>query len=545
MSEGAPGTTLSTEDLEVLKKAALELAERASALDDGAHAVRAVREAYERAFPLMEDYASALVDKDINAPEVMPAFRWLEKARRYLKENPPPVVDAELSKSEGSAAPEADDEWEGFLLRGETKGRPILPAPHNARVMLLHHPDLKNKLVWNTVTNTVDVRGGALAPYATKDLDTLISALMDYFTAVHGFSISRDELGRRLIEVAKMSEFDPIQDYLRSLRWDGVKRAARWLITYCGAQDTPDHYAEIIGRKWILSCGVRAMRPGSKVDTVLVMEGVQGGGKSSAFEILGGDWYADVSVTLGDKDSKVAIAPVWIAELPDMASFKKSEQNAMKAYFTSRVDRYRPPYGRGMVNQERRVVFGATTNEEQYFQDLTGNRRFLPVACGKIDNAALLRDRDQIWAEVMTWYNESLSCAACRATYNTVWNEPGRCRSHRHYLDPEEQALANEQTERRMEPSVYEGRVREWWFQLGTTAPSARSVDPMNFTLDDVLEGALKLSVDKWESNKRSAGVALRAIGFIKVDHGKGRCRFRYRPSEKLLMEREERRKKI
>ena len=198
MSEGAPGTTLSTEDLEVLKKAALELAERASALDDGAHAVRAVREAYERAFPLMEDYASALVDKDINAPEVMPAFRWLEKARRYLKENPPPVVDAELSKSEGSAAPEADDEWEGFLLRGETKGRPILPAPHNARVMLLHHPDLKNKLVWNTVTNTVDVRGGALAPYATKDLDTLISALMDYFTAVHGFSISRDELGRRL-----------------------------------------------------------------------------------------------------------------------------------------------------------------------------------------------------------------------------------------------------------------------------------------------------------------------------------------------------------
>src|SRR5205814_31901 len=150
-----------------------------------------------------------------------------------------------------------------------------------------------------------------------------------------------------------------IQDYLRSLKWDGTKRIGCWLITYCGADDTD--YMKFIGRKWLLSCVVRAFRPGAKVDCVLVTEGKQGGGKSSAFEILGGDWYADVTVVLGDKDSMMALAGVWIAELPDMASMKKAEKNAVKAFFTRRVDRYRPPFGKVVIDQERRVVFGATT----------------------------------------------------------------------------------------------------------------------------------------------------------------------------------------
>ena len=44
------------------------------------------------------------------------------------------------------------------------------------------------------------------------------------------------------------------------------------------------------------------------------------------------------------------------------------------------------------------ITFGST-NDLNYLMGVTGNRRFWPVAVGKIDLEGLARDRNQLWAE--------------------------------------------------------------------------------------------------------------------------------------------------
>jgi predicted P-loop ATPase len=93
------------------------------------------------------------------------------------------------------------------------------------------------------------------------------------------------------------------------------------------------------------------------------------------------------------------ISGVWLYEIADLTGMRKSEVDAVKAFASRTHDRARPAYGRCVVNQPRRCIFIATTNEADYLKSQTGNRRFWPVKVGRVDVDGLRRDRDQLWAE--------------------------------------------------------------------------------------------------------------------------------------------------
>ncbi|MCH7944911.1 MAG: hypothetical protein IIC73_02695, partial [Armatimonadetes bacterium] len=91
-------------------------------------------------------------------------------------------------------------------------------------------------------------------------------------------------------------------------------------------------------------------------------------------------------------------------ELQELDSFNKAETTKLKAFFSSRVDNYRPPYGRRNMDFPRQCVFSGTTNQAEYFKDSTGNLRFLPVFVRKLIGPRLIEDRDQLWAEAVYRY---------------------------------------------------------------------------------------------------------------------------------------------
>jgi putative DNA primase/helicase len=106
-----------------------------------------------------------------------------------------------------------------------------------------------------------------------------------------------------------------------------------------------------------------------------------------------------------DKDSVLTAVSHWIVELGELdATFKKADIAQLKAFVTKTSDKVRRPYARKDSSFPRRTVFAGTVNDFQFLHDITGNRRFWPIAVDAITLYPSL-DYQQLWAEVKTWYD--------------------------------------------------------------------------------------------------------------------------------------------
>jgi len=204
--------------------------------------------------------------------------------------------------------------------------------------------------------------------------------------------------------VADRNRFDRLREYLLGLEWDGKSRCDIFLPGYLGIVDS--NYSRTTGAKYLISAVARALSPGCKVDTMLILEGGQGKRKSSAWAKLFGDFFTDQLSDIGHKDAQMEMAGVWGIEVAEMHTFGRAEANLVKKFMTSTSDRYRPPYGRSVVEVKRRSVLCGTMNPDGNppFSDSTGARRFWSHEVGTIMLDMIERDRDQIWAEaVQLW----------------------------------------------------------------------------------------------------------------------------------------------
>lgn len=219
-----------------------------------------------------------------------------------------------------------------------------------------------------------------------------------------GRDIAADTLSQAVHLAAHRNELHPVRDYLRRCRekWDGRSRL-RAMLQALGAAETKAHRLELA--LWLAGAAARGMSDGSvKLDSMLILEGPQGIGKSTVVKILGGEWAMDTPLDLDQpKEAYMQLAGCWVCEWPELSSFVKTTPEKLKAFLSKEYDDFRPPYGRNMVRLVRHCAFIGTTNDDMYLRDDTGNRRFWPIRCGRcyIDFEWLRANRDQLWGEAV------------------------------------------------------------------------------------------------------------------------------------------------
>ena len=296
--------------------------------------------------------------------------------------------------------------------------------------------------------------------WTDKD-DDFLQAYMQQAPAMAMITMNHVLSGLRMY--VDRNKFNPVVDYLNGLQWDGMPRLNELFTRYFNAENA--EFARLVGPKFLIGMVARAIQPGCQRDEMIILEGEQGAKKSTALNILAGDeYFSDGLPNLHDKDAMQHLQGMWLIEIGELSALRKSEIEDVKRFVTSRTDKFRPAYGRNVVESPRTSVFAGTTNNDTYLKDPTGARRFWPVACGQIDLDALRRDRDQLFAEAVARYRAG----------------------ERWWLDGDaEQALARGETEQRQE--------RDPWHDQVTRFAEGGAALGLPVTMQDVMAQCLGL----------------------------------------------------
>lgn len=279
-------------------------------------------------------------------------------------------------------------------------------------VTILRYDQRLHEIAYNEHSCGISIRDAELLPWdqlkpGWSDAD--LASLTAYLDRVyHIFSPSK--LKNALLTITAERSFHPIKEYLEGLpAWDGKKRLETLLIDYLGAEDSS--YVRAVTRKTLVAAVARVYEPGIKFDTVLVLSGPQGIGKSMFFAKLGGIWFSD-SLTISDMRDKTGAEKLqgfWIMEIGEMNGIKKVEVETVKSFASRQDDKFRVAYGTVVESHPRQCVICGTSNSQHFLRDVTGNRRFWPVqVTGECSLHPWNMDKpllEQIWAEALTLYN--------------------------------------------------------------------------------------------------------------------------------------------
>ena len=395
------------------------------------------------AFDLVRLHKFRELDENVGLdtpPGKLPSFKAMSDLA--LGDDKVKTVFAEERIAQASAE-FSDEDWQNGLELD--KSGHVKNTLHNLTIILENDPNLKG-VVFNQLLDGMEIKGEVPWNHPSKfwrDADD--AQLISYVDAHYGtFSARNYDIA--VTKVADDRAYHPIREFIESLpEWDKIPRVDTLLVDYLGAADTA--YVRAVTRKTLCAAISRVLRPGCKFDSMLVLNGPQGVGKSTLIAKLAGEWFSD-SLNLGDTKDKTAAEKLqgyWILEIGELAGLKKAEVETLRSFLSRQNDIYRAAFGKRATPHLRQCVFFGTTNAESgYLRDTTGNRRFWPVktpGSGKKQSWNLTHEEIlQIWAEALVYVRQG----------------------EKLYLSAEMDALAKDEQREAMESDEREGLVREY-----------------------------------------------------------------------------------
>ena len=319
----------------------------------------------------------------------------------------------------------------------DTVEETIHPAYHNAVNMLLRHPKYAGRIRFDAWTQNLEYcekQYGESEEVWLDVTDSTESELMYWLGNHYRVSFTSkmisdavDQIGQRNSvdsfkqHIEQLAQQYPIDDdWIRDNTIDGATPLERMLETYFGVVEIK--IARIYSKRWMIGALRRAyygaQPAGVKFDTILILYGETGIGKSTAIKILSmcEEWYQDQGFKIGDKDVAQLFQGCFLYELKELANRSTPERE--KQFYEQPVDTVRLPYDRRAKRLPRRCSFIGTTNRSDILHDATGNRRYLPVICGRelvngeprnweagkmMPLDELRKAAPQLWAEAYYW----------------------------------------------------------------------------------------------------------------------------------------------
>lgn len=335
-------------------------------------------------------------------------------------------------------------------------------------------------------------RGFQCRPWHDTDTTSMMEHLIDCkFKKVKRTTVDHG----MMLEAHTFSYSSAVERFEALPKWDGRPRLDDFLIEVLGLTDqTKFAYYRNVSRCFFKAIVARVFRPGCKVDTVLVLEGPQGIFKSKLLRIfaLDDDWFSDsLPHNVSSKDAKQHLLGKLVIEMSEIAQMDRSTNEALKAFLSAQDDKFRPPYARHEVTCLRQCVFVGTTNDDQYLKDITGNRRYWPIACGALDLDYAEANIEMVYAE-----------ARMKFRHDPVW----------WFQNGEEEAAQVEQA-RRLHADPWEEIARGELAKRERTAAANNEIE-FDVVVADVLFDWFKIPIEKQDGKVLDrVGKLLKSLG--------------------------------
>ncbi len=345
------------------------------------------------------------------------------------------------------------------------------------------------QLCWDEMTQRPMVGGRAVTE---GDMFTVRLRLEGVTKGVWGKRITFSKLDtlEAVRRLAKRRMVHQVREWLNGLKWDGRCRLAVDLPVALG--HAPGSLEAELLQRWAIGAVARAMRPGCKMDTMLILVGRQGARKSTFFRDMAGEqWFTDSRIEVGSRDGLLVLRAAWICEWAELDSMRRArDAEALKAFLTSPTDTFRPPYGAETVTLPRHSVIVGTTNRDDFLTDHSGNRRYWPLRVDSVDIDWVKSHREQLWAEAVELYRGGANW----------WLDENR-----------EKDLADALSERHVEYEAVHpwlGLIQEW-LEVG----QGRVLDEV--TTGTILDGPIaKRPADQTTGDTMQVGFCMKKLGW-------------------------------